>query len=197
MTPQSIITTARYTLNDTDSTGYRNSDAELLAYVNEGMREISMFRPDLFSSIGDFTCTIDSCEQRATFSDAQLVAKVLCIHGGAALTFFDMDAMDTFRPGWRADTAAAATQWSKHPVDPLRFFIYPKAPATAQVLDLLYVRMPTDLLIGDTITEIPASLTPALVDYVIYRAENKDAEHVTSGRATMHAAAFAAKVSGK
>ena len=191
MTPQDIITAVRYVLNDTDATGYRNTDAELLAWVNGGMREISALRPDLFSFVGDYTCVVSSSEQQVTFADAQEVLKVLCIHNGAALTPFDMITMDSFRPGWRTDTAAAATQWAKHPVDPLRFFIYPKAPATAQTLDLLYVRVPTTLAIGDTISEIPASLTPALVDYVISRAESKDSEFVNSGRAVAHAAAFA------
>ena len=197
MTPQDIITSARYVLNDTDATGYRNTDAELLAWVNGGMREISALRPDLFAFTGDYTCVASSAEQQVTFADAQEVIKVLCIHDGAALTPFDMSTMDSFKPGWRTDTAGAATQWSKHPVDPLRFFIYPKAPATAQTLDLLYVRVPTTLAIGDTITEIPASLTPALVDYVISRAESKDSEFVNSGRAVAHAAAFAAKISSK
>lgn len=196
MTPQNIITTARYILNDTEAT-YRNSDTELLTYVNDGMREISSARKDLFSFVGDYTCVVSSAEQQVTFADAQEVIKVLCIHGGAALTFFDLDTMDAFKPSWRSDTAAAATGWSKHPVDPLRFFIYPKAPATAQTLDLLYVRVPTALAIGDTISEIPASLTPALVDYVVYRAESKDAEHVNSGRAVAHGAAFVAKISSK
>ena len=35
MTPQTIITTSRYILLDTDSTSYRNSDTELLKYVND------------------------------------------------------------------------------------------------------------------------------------------------------------------
>ena len=184
MTPQDIITTARYTLNDVDSTGYRQTDAELLDYVNGGMREISALRPDLFSFVGDYTCVVSSAEQQVTFADAQEVLKVLCIHGGAALTPFDMSTMDSFRPGWRTDTAGAATSWSKHPVDPLRFFIYPKAPATAQTLDLLYVRVPTTLAIGDTISEIPASLTPALSWYVVAAASAKDDEYANSGRAT-------------
>lgn len=197
MTPQDIITSARYVLNDTDAIGYRNTDSELLGWVNGGLREISAARPDMFSFVGDYTCAVSSVEQQVTFTDAQEVLKVLCIHNGAALTSFDMDTMDSFKPGWRSSAVGAATQWSKHPVDPLRFFIYPPAPATAQILDLLYVRVPTTLAIGDSITEIPASLTPALVDYLVYRAESKDAEHVNSGRAVAHGAAFVAKISNK
>lgn len=196
MTPQDIITTARYLLNDTNSDGYRQSNTELLLYVNDGMREISKLRPDLFLIVADHTCAISTVEQTLAFSTAQALVRVVSISGGAALTPFDMDTMDAFNPSWRTDTAAAATQWSKHPGDPLRFFVYPSAPATSQVLDVLYVKNPTSLAIGDSITEVPLLVQPALVDYVVSRASEKDDEHSASGRVAASYAAFAAKVGG-
>ena len=198
MTPQDIITEARYVLSDTNSTGvgYRQGDTELLGYVNSSLVECAVLRPELFATIGDMTCVVGQCEQSLDYADAIALLEVLSIHQGAALTPFDMAAMTAYNPNWRTDTGAAARQWSRFQNDPLKFFIYPKAPAAAQVLDVRYARNPATFTINATITDVPLALKTALVEYVIYRAESKDDEHVSSGRTTSYYQAFLAKVKG-
>lgn len=191
-TPADLISTARYTINDTTA-AYRNSDAELLSYFNAGVLEISMLDPALFVSIGDLPCSAGDVEQAVTFSDAQAIFDVLCIHGGAAVRKVDMASLDSFRPGWRTDAAGAATNWMTKPNDRLRFFIYPPAPAS-QTLDVMYVRIPATLGLTDTIAEVPAYCYPALIDYIVFRAESKDDEHVNSNRASGHYQSFVAKI---
>lgn len=193
MTPQSIITKARDILNDTDAAGYRQSDDELLRYVNAGMLELSVQRPDLFQTVGHIECEADAVEQAVTFADAQKLLDVIGIHGGRALTPFDLKSMQAFNPGWKTDAAGPARQWSGHPGDQLRFYIHPKAPA-AQLIDVLFVKNPTVLALTDTITEAPEGLEPALVDYVVYRAESKDDEHVLTQRAAASYSAFLTKI---
>jgi hypothetical protein len=194
-TPRETIATARLIYNDADSVLYRKEDTELLIYVNEGLLAISALKPELFNTIGDIACTEGEVEQAVTFADAQVLTEVLCIHGGNALTPFDMPTMNAFRPGWRSDPADAAVQWTRKPGDPLRFFIYPKAPA-GQTLDVAYIRIPLTLGLDDPINEIPAGFLPALVDYVIYRAESADDEHSNSGRAANHYQSFVALIKG-
>lgn len=192
MTPQDIINQARRITNDLSAPVYRQDDAELLSYVNEGLKEAVILRPDLFSTVGDMTCTAGQCEQSITFADAVQLLDVLCIHGGVALTPFDRMAMDQFRPGWRTDAAGPAQNWAALSGDPLQFFIYPKAPVS-QVLDVRYVRNPTEYAINDAIGDLPSAYMPALADYVVYRAESKDDEHVLNQRAAAHYAAFKSK----
>ena len=110
------------------------------------------------------------------------------------MTPFDLATMEAFNPGWRSETAGPATQWTRLENDPLRFLIYPKAPATPQMLDVQYIRNPLVLALADTITQIPAGLIPAIADFVIYRAESADDEHAVSGRAVAHREAFYAKI---
>tara|TARA_R110000868_G_scaffold57972_1_gene178828 strand:- start:2021 stop:2617 length:597 start_codon:yes stop_codon:yes gene_type:complete len=195
-TPASIISVARSIINDVDPTLYRQADSELLGYFNDGMQEISVLVPSVFSSIGDLTCTVGSVEQTVTFNSAQAIIDILCIHGSTAITPFDWDIMNRFNPGWRTDTAGPAKQWVRKQGDPLRFFIYPQSPSTAQVIDVMYVRNPIVLALTDTITEIPAGYYPALVDYIVYRAESKDDESVVSQRSAGHYQTFVAKVKG-
>lgn len=181
-TPQDVITQARYTVNDADSVLYRLSNDELVGYVNDGIAEISRMAPALFNTLGDFDCIANQCDQTLNFSDAQEIVDVLAIHGGDAVTLADMATLDAFLPGWRSAAAGQAKHWMRKPNDPLRFFIYPKAP-DAQTLDVLYVKNPATVTLSSQITEIPATLKPALVHYVIFRAESKDDEHALSGRA--------------
>lgn len=192
MTPRDIINQARHITLDTDAALPRQSDTELLSYVQEGLREACVMRPDLFSTVGDMTCTAGQCEQAITFSDAMQLLDVLCIHGGTALTPFDRASMDLFNPGWRTDAAGPAENWAPLNGDPLQFFIYPKAPAD-QVLDVRYVRNPGNYAIDDAIGDLPAAYQPALADYVVYRSESKDDEHVLTQRAASHYAAFKSK----
>jgi len=195
MTVQDIITDARYTLQDTVEADYRMSNTEAVIYVNDAMAEICEIRPDLFKALGDLTCIEAQCDQTVTFAEAKALVEVLSIHGGAAVPECDMAALDAFLPGWRAATAGAAVNWMRKPGDPLRFFIYPKAPAD-QILDVLYVKNPVILAIGDAITELPGTMKPALVYYVVWRAEAKDDEHVDSGRASAGYQAFLGLVKG-
>jgi hypothetical protein len=194
-TPQDLITSARYAINDRD-TPYRQEDAELLGYFNDGLKELSALQPSIYTVVGDLECATGTCEQAVSFPEAQAIVDVLCIHDGAALVPFDMAAMNAFNPLWRTDAAGPATQWSKYPTQPLRFYIYPKAPATPQVLDVMYVRNPVVHGLADPITEIPQSYFPALVDYIVYRAEAKDDEFVNSGRSVAAYQAFVSKVKG-
>lgn len=193
-TAQALITAARHVLNDTSDTP-RQTDAELLLYLNDGIKEVSALKPGLFVTVGDVVCSPDVVEYLVAFPDAQSLVRVLCIHNGSALTEFDLMTMDAFQPDWRVSASGSATQWARYPENVMRFFIHPPAPAV-QTLDVMYVKSPKTLLIGDTITEVPAGVFPALVDYILYRASAKDDEHSDSGRAAAMYTAFVVKIKG-
>lgn len=194
MTPQSIIALARYVIQDTgvNTAEFRQTNDELVAYVNLGIKEMATMRPDLFCKVDVLTCTPGQCEQTLVFPNAIRLLDVLCIHDGNALTPMDRASMDLFKPGWRTDAAAAAEQWAPLDGDPLRFFIYPPAPAD-QVLDVKFVQSPGAYALTEEITLLPAAYESALADYVIYRAESKDDEHVLNERAAAHFTAFKLK----
>lgn len=193
MTPQDAITGARDALQDTDPTAYRNSDAELLRYVHDGLQEIAQFKPAAFSDLYPFTCVAGQCEQTVDLDDANTLLDVVSIHDGAGLTPFDRATMDLFRPSWRTDAPGPAQQWAPVESDPLRFYVYP-APLSGQVVDLRVARNPGTYALGDTILYLPESYKPALIDYVIYRAELKDDENVLTQRSAAMYATFLRKI---
>lgn len=194
MTPASIIADARPILNDTVEE-YRYATNDLLGYVNDAIKQAAILRPDLFSTIGDYVCIPGQCEQSLDFEDAVTLVEVLSHHGGNAILPFDLMSMNAFNPGWRGDTAGPATQWSKFADDPLKFFVYPKAPV-AQSIDVRYVRRPGSYGLNDAISEIPDVYKPALVDYVVGMAESRDDEHVVSQRAAQFITLFTSRLKG-
>ena len=195
MTPKSIISFARSIYNDNDPQPQylRLSDAELLNYVNGALKEASDIAPKLFYQSADFTCVQDKTEQSLTFAGAQKLIDVLRIKNGKSVLPMDIVGMSSFNPDWASDDAGPAQNWSRYAGDPLRFYIYPKAP-NMQLLEVIYVRNPATYTLNEEITEVPESLEPALADYVIYRAESRDDEHSNSGRAVSHYQAFVQKV---
>jgi hypothetical protein len=193
MTPQEIITDARSILGDTDTAAPRNSDTELLRAVHDGLQEIAQFKPSAFSDLYPFTCVAGVCEQVVDLDDANSLLDVVSIHNGAGLTPFDRATMDMFRPSWRTDAPGPGQQWAPVESDAMRFYVYP-APLSGQVIDLRVARNPGTYGLADQILYLPESYKPALVDYVIYKAELKDDESVLTQRSAAMYMAFLKKI---
>jgi hypothetical protein len=191
---QSILDSSRDTLNDDAKTRY--TDAKALQYYNDGMHELAIMRPDLFTQIGDITCIAGTCDQTLP-PGGMFVIDIYSIKGGAAVDFCELDTLRTFRPTWRADPAAPAQNWLRRPQDPSKqnnpvFMIYPQAPAN-QTLTGEFPIAPARVLIANVGTALLPIADPYQVPlqaYIIFRAESKDDEHVVSERAAMFRNAF-------
>lgn len=186
MTPQDVIDDVRILINDTTTT-YRYSDAALLKFVNEAMGRVALLRPDLFSTFGTVSCTAGAVLQTAPTGSFRLM-EVMRIQNGAAVVESNRETMDQNLPTWPSDTAAAASVWMRHPRDPNKFFIYPKAPAS-QTLEVEYAVSPTEAGLTDTLA-LPDVYLPVLVDCVVFLSQSIDNEHVNSGRAKLFYDAF-------
>lgn len=194
MTPQSIIRRARDLTQDV-SEPYRNSDEEMLNHVNDGLREMVIVQPALFSGVIEYTCSA-GVEQEISKDVALTIFEVLGLSDGPAVHPFDVDVMNVYNRGWRSESPAPAEQWARLTNDPLRFYVYPPSLA-GQVLDVRVVKKPQAITsMTAPITTVSEIYESALTDYVVYRAESKDDEHVLSERAAAHYQAFVSKVKG-
>lgn len=192
MTPQDIITEARRILNDTVATRYRNTDAEMLGWVNALLDIMVDVRPDLFSKIGSHTCT-DGAEQTAAFTRISRVLDVRRVVGGNAILLADKAALDAFLPGWYSATPAAAVNWLPG-ISPFKFYLYPPAAIT-QSVEVQYAEAPATLTLTDPVP-VSDNYQPALVSGVVGWCETKDDESVNSNRASQLKADFIALIKG-
>lgn len=189
------IATARGIINDTDSTGYRYSDADLLQYANDALDIMVGVVPQLFYQDIEHTCATDKAEQALSFDSYRSLVNVLRIKNGVAVLPADRGLMDAFKPAWRSDTSAPAQNWMAIDDDPRNFLIYPPAPA-GQILIVKVVPVPLEYTAAQD-TGLPTTCADMIADYIIGRAESRDAEHVLSQRAQMFGQSFISKMGVK
>lgn len=192
LTPQSCITEARGLLNDTVAT-YRYTDADMLQYFNDCLDEMAgVVAPHYFSAIGEMECVANQARQQVSFDDTLKLLEIVRIKNGNALTPADKASLDAFSPGWHAMTAAAAIHWMPDMTSPIRFYIYPPAPA-GQFLEVRYTKVPAEFTINQD-TGLPASLLSAIADYLCYRVSVREDEYAVQGKANTHYQSFSTKL---
>lgn len=187
------ISAARTLLNDanTDLGPETWSDADLLIYLNDALAAASIVRPDLFETLSTHTCTEGAIQQLPT--TVLRLSEVFCVVGGTTVTEVPRETLDRFSPTWMSDTADGdipPVNWARHPRSNRTFFVSPPAEAGV-VLRVQWVAPPTRETDTSQSLPIPDAYFPALVDYVVGRAEMRDDEHASDGRAQAMMGSFA------
>lgn len=186
-TPAQVIAEVRQLINDATAT-YRFSDVVLLGFVNDVIKRMIVYRPDLFGTVGAIATTADTALQSLPTGGVRLV-EVFQTVGGNAITEVDRQTLDRSSPGWMAETSGDPVNFIRHPRNPRKYFLYPP-PSTGVTVLAEYVTVPDDYALGDDITVLPEAYYPQLVDGVVWLAESVDNEHANSGRAKMFLESF-------
>lgn len=199
-TAQSVIRRVVDTLQDAAAT--RWTTAELVRYLNDGQNEMLIYRPDAFAT--SVTLTLVAGAKQAVPSTA---AKLLDVVRNSAETstkkavrIVNRQLLDSQYPDWHVATATVNTvHYMYDPIDPRVFYVYPPATTLAR-LDVVLANYPTAVAepaASTTFTSVtgnisvPDILATALMDYIAYRAFNKDAEYANNAtRAQTHYALF-------
>ena len=196
---QSVIRRCVETLQD--NTSIRWPVAELVRYLNDGQREVALYRPDSMGTSTTVTC-VTGTKQSLPTNGAKLIEVVR--NSGAskkAVRLTNREILDAQLPGWHNVTPTSEVlHYMYDPRDPRVFYVYPPATASAQ-LDIVYSAYPLDITepgdgsLHTAVTGnigVPDIYTNALQDYILYRAYTKDSEYAgNAARAQAHYAAFA------
>ena len=180
ITGTQISTRVGILLNDT--TLVRWTGDERLIWINDGRREMAGLKPMIFGSGTKVSHTlVAGCYQRLGTTGAYQLDSIDSNQAtGKAIRRTTQLQLDSFRPGWRADTGTEVQNWFPDETDPLAFWVYPGQgaipPATAMVVDAHAWITPVDLAqLSDTALPFD-QWEPALVNYVCYRALSKEDE---------------------
>jgi len=200
ITAQSIVRRVVETLQD--STSVRWPISELVRYLNDGQREVVLYRPDSMVTNAVLTCVAGT---RQTLPSAgakliEIVRNVAATSAKKAVRMINREILDAQTPGWHGLTGVVdITHFMYDPRDPKTFYVYPPATTLAQ-LDVVYAAYPTDIaepadgtLYGSVSGNIslPDIYGNVLGDYILYRAYTKDSEYAGNAqRAQAHYAAF-------
>lgn len=185
-----------------DDTSVRWPVAELVRYLNDGQREVVLYRPDSLSTNATIDCVAGS-KQTLPSNGAKLIEVVRNAASGSnfrAIRMINREVLDAQLPNWHAiPPVDTVKHFMYDPRDPRVFYVYPPATTDAK-LDIVYASYPQDIAEpadGATAEDVVGNIAlpdiygNVLIDYVLYRAYSKDSEYAgNANRAQAHYGAF-------
>lgn len=201
VTVASVISKVQTILQDT--TGIRWPDLELLGWINDGQREIVLYKPNAF--VKNMPVKLTAGTKQTLPADGVQLIDVVRNMGpaggtpGRAIRITMREILDSQVPDWHASTPdTEVIHYMYSLLDPKNYYVYPPQPAANQnFVELIYGAAPTDAILGGTIT-LDDIYQTILVDYSLYRAYSKDTEFAADqNRAKQHQDAYIAALTGK
>lgn len=188
-----VIARAAGLLQDTDFT--RWPQAKHLEWLIDGQREAAMLNPLLYLRTIDHKLTKGT--KQTLPADGRELVDVPRNSTGEAVTQVARRALDSQVPDWHSLTRMhkKVLHFCYTATDPKHFFVYPPSPGS-NVVELVYAAIPPAIGLSSAIT-LDDTYVGALVDYLMYRAYEKDSEHAPNAAAAgLHRASFIALVKG-
>lgn len=201
ITAQSVVDKVQVILQDT--TGVRWPDSELLDWLNDGQREIVLYKPNAF--IKNLAVRMAGGTKQSLPADGVQLIDVVRNMGtngttpGRAVRITMREVLDSQLPDWHSETPNSVVKHYVYSLlDPKNFYVYPPQPAAGQgYIELVYGASPTDTTLNGPIT-LDDIYQNVLVDYILYRAYSKDTEYAADqNRAATHQNAYIAALTGK
>lgn len=193
-----IVSRARTQLVDAGAT--RWPDAELLKWLSDGQRALVVAVPA--ASAKRSTIALAAGTLQTIPGDGHMLLTAERNNGaadgsapGRALRVVSRELVEAFDPDWHTATAKAVAQnYVFDPNTPKSFFVTPPNDGTGHA-DIVYSVNPPELASTADAISVADIYQTALVDYVLYRAFEKDADfNAGASRAQAHMAAWQAAI---
>ena len=186
-----------------DTTSVRWPVSELVRYLNDGQREVVLYRPDATIKSATVEC-VAGAKQTLPTDGAKLIDVIrnsASAGTNKAVRMVAREVLDAQIPNWYGLSGELdVVHFTYDPRDPKTFFVYPPALTTTRV-DITYSAFPTDVsepAAGSTYDDVSGNLDlpdiygNVVTDYILYRAYSKDSEYAGNAqRAQAHYGAFA------
>ena len=173
----SIINRVAATLNDPDNQKW--PAMELLEYLSDGQRACVLVRPEV-NPVTTSVRLVGGTKQEIP-EDGFVLLNVVRNMGadgatpGRAITQSDRSTFDQTRPTWHMDDPVAeAVNYTYEIENRETFYVYPAQPADASHIEIVYSRIPDELLAAGNAIEIADVYQPPLISYMLYRAFSKN-----------------------
>lgn len=184
-----------------DALGTRWDGGELLGWFNDGRRELAVYRPGEFARRVAVTLNAGTLQQLP--EGAFLLLRVACNLRstsprlpGRVVTSVERRILDSLNPGWEDPDVVALAREAKHfcyePEEPRVFHVYPGNDGYG-IVEAIFAMLPAEETNPNAPLGVRDVFGNALLDYMLYRAFNKDADHPGNAeRAAAHYASFSA-----
>ena len=196
ITVASLFDKAATVLNDAGNV--RWTTTELLGWLNDGQRAITIIKPN--ASVSNASVQLVAGTKQAIPAGGVQLIDVPRNMGsagtdpGLVVRLTDRANLDAYLPNWHNATASASVQhYMFDPRDPKHFYVYPPQPASGMgYVEIISAVTPADCVIGTgTVITLDDIYEPVLLDYMLFRGFSKDSEFsADQGRAGAHQTAF-------
>lgn len=212
-----IISRAQTIVQDT--TGVRWPYAELLQWLNDGQREVALYKPSATAQNVALTLQQGTLQTIGVGGLALLrVVRNLKTPvgnpriGSRAVRIVEREVLDAQHPAWHDPTVFPYEKEVKHfcfdESDPTNFYVFPGNDGTGAV-EAVVSKSPADVTLvsgADVNTlasyrlpiQVPDIYANCLLDYVLFRAYSKDADYAgNADRSAVHYGMFTASLGVK
>lgn len=179
ITAKSIIDKASIQLLDTGNARWTRS--ELLGWINDGQRQIVLMSPNATNKVSTYKLAAGT--RQSIPADGWTLLEVIRYMGtdgtkpGRAIRNTSRELLDSFNPDWHDDCPTLIPRhYLFDPQDQTVFFVYPPNTGKAYV-QVNYSPVPADLTSENDTISLSDIFETSLLDYVLYRANSKDAEY--------------------
>lgn len=183
ITVASVLTKVSTILQD--PTNIRWPTDELILWLNDGQREVALYKPNAFVVNNAVICVAGTKQTLPAVAISLIdVVRNMGTNGttpGNSIRAVSREILDTQVSNWHSSTPSAVTKHFVYtPLDLKTFYVYPPQPATGQgYVELIYVAAPTDAVSSGLISLDDIYVT-ALISYILFRAYSKDAEYANN-----------------
>lgn len=166
--------------------------AELLDFMNDAMSAILIRRPDLSRTTKSLKITTNTVTLP---DDAYQILAVNHINNIAA-QYVDINKLNQLYPDWRTQTDEPHS-WTRNEMDETTLFVFP-GPAAEATIEIVYSRNLNVTDEADAVFPLPDLYEGVVVDFMMYRAYNKDGQNASeSNKAALHFQSFATALGDK
>jgi hypothetical protein len=179
-----------------DLTNVRWPQAELLGWLNDGQRELTIYKPN--ACVQNTDVVLVAGTKQTLPPDGCALVDITRNTGGNAIRIVSREVLDAQIPNWHLPANAKPTviHFAYTENNPKTFYVYPPSPGGNSV-EIIYNAAPANATLTSVIS-IDDIYSSALVDYVLYRAYSKDTEYAANGQsAADHYGAFKAAIQGR
>ncbi len=158
-----------------DPSFIRWPQTELLAWLNDGQREIVLAKPS--ASVKNTEMVLVAGTKQQIPTDGINLIEITRNKNGNAIRIVSREILDAQMPDWHSQAKATAVvkHYAYNPKDPKTFYVYP-ASTGGNLIEVVYSANPTDCTLGGIIN-LDDIYKSALINYIAYRAYSKDTEY--------------------
>jgi hypothetical protein len=173
-----------------DRTHVRWPRHDLLAYLNDAQRQIVLHRPDAKTVNTTFECASAS-KQSLPAGGLRLLAVRRNV-GGRSITPVRQDTLDIQLPDWHQEPATEGVEhYVYDPMDPKTFYVYP-VPDAGHEVEIVFSTAPAEIEVEapETLISIDDIYANVIMDYMLFRAYQKDTNYGDTQKATLYLQSF-------